>query len=92
MFSWLLVTKLATQGSLSACSAEQRFAGLNSSIFARSFLASAEMYFQQDRFVLYLPVLTFSRISVSSRPLKGGTPVSRMNRITPHDQMSHFSS
>lgn len=77
-FSLWLVEKLVIQGSLRACSAEQRFAGLNSSIFARSFLASAEMYFQQDRFVLYLPVFTLSRISVSSLPLKGGTPVSRM--------------
>ena len=36
-------------------------------------------------------IFTFSMSSVSERPLKGGSPQSRMYRITPQLQISHFS-
>lgn len=55
-------------------------------------LALGEMFFQRAlRKRRGSPLATASMTLKSSAPGKGGSPTSRMYRMTPSDQMSHFS-
>ena len=91
-----LVGRTLSQESFIVSIAEGRCAGFTVSIRRTNDFAPSDTPFHTGPGYcslsnVYTPCRTLPSISVSLRPGNGGEPQSRMNRITPQLQMSHFS-